>query len=266
MRSANCMERGSMRALKFPERLRRLQAQTGIGEVRMVEGVERLGAKLKSLAFPGQTERLAERHVDVEDRIQTNRGASSSAFRRLILKITGHAGVREDAGDSVLIDVDAARWSGRIHDGQRAEPVIGVVGEIAFHGARQRRAVAPDAGNLPAAHDLIQPAGRAMQEPLALSDRQRVHEIRVEVVPDVEIRGAAERAQVVNILNGRALFSGAGFGRGAVVDGVRPGVVEIELEAVRDSAGGTLPSARGNRLRPRSSTSACVLPCCAKNV
>ena len=52
-----------------------------------------------------------------------------------------------------------------------------------------------------------------MQEQLALAERQRIHEIRVKVVADVEIRGAAECAQVVNILDGRALLSGAGFGR-----------------------------------------------------
>ena len=187
---------------------------------------------------------------------QADGRASAGALRRLILKIARHAGVRENAGDSVLVDVDAAGGRGSVHHGQRAEPVIGVVGEIAFHGARQRRAVAPDARHLPAADDLVQPARRVMQERLALAEGQRIHEIRVEVVADVEIRRAAERAQIVNVLDGRALFSGAGFGRRTVVDGVRPGVIEIELEAVGDSAGGTRPSGRGNRLRPRSSTSA----------
>src|SRR5579863_9603979 len=103
---------------------------------------------------------LAQRHVYVENRIQTNRGASSSALRRLILKVAGHAGVRKDARYSVLVDVDAARWRGRIHDGQRAQPVIGVVSEIALYRARQRCTVAPHARNLPAADDFIQPSGR----------------------------------------------------------------------------------------------------------
>ena len=100
------------RALKFPERLRRLQAQTRIGEIRMVESVERLGTELKSLPFPGQVERLGKRHVDIENRIQPDRRARSRAFRRLVLKIIGHAGVRENAGDAVFIDMDSAgrRW------------------------------------------------------------------------------------------------------------------------------------------------------------
>jgi hypothetical protein len=48
--------------------------------------------------------------------------------------------------------VYTAGTRGRIHDRQRAEPVIGVIGKVTRHDAGQRRTVAPDAGHLPSAN------------------------------------------------------------------------------------------------------------------
>src|SRR5579859_2979336 len=72
------------RPLELTKCLRRLQTQARVGEIRMVESVERLGPKLNPLPFPRQAECLRNRHVDVKDWRQTNRGPGPCALRRLI--------------------------------------------------------------------------------------------------------------------------------------------------------------------------------------
>jgi hypothetical protein len=53
-------------ALKLAERQRRCQREARVREIRMVEQIERLGAKLQPHPFFGQAERFRERQVSVE--------------------------------------------------------------------------------------------------------------------------------------------------------------------------------------------------------
>src|SRR5580704_6085209 len=83
---------------------------------------------------------------------------------------------------------------------------------------------------------MIQPSRGAAQEFLALAKRQLVKSIGADVVPDVEIGRASEFVDVENILDGRALLARSRFRCRAIVNRVRPGVVESERKPVAHSA------------------------------
>src|SRR5437870_3864097 len=89
-----------------------------------------------------------------------------------------------------------------------------------------------DGRNLPVAYDPIQPSRGFGEQHLAVANRQLVKNVGGYVVPYVEVRGASKFVDVEDILDGRALLSCPRFGGRAVIDGVRPGVVEVEIDSV----------------------------------
>src|SRR5215469_4066217 len=77
---------------------------------------------------------------------------------------------------------------------------------------------------------------RTAKNGASASDGQRIKDVGRDVVAHVEIGRSAEFPRIKNVLNGSALLARPGFGGGAIIDRVRPGVVEIEGEAAGQSA------------------------------
>src|SRR3974377_1772155 len=76
----------------------------------------------------------------------------------------------------------------------------------------------------------------AGQHMASSADGKRIENVGGDVVPHVEVGGAAKFFRIEDVLNGGTLLPGAGFGSGTVIDRVRPGVVDVEGQAAGKAA------------------------------
>src|SRR5260221_2290461 len=168
-----------------------MESEAGLDEVHVIERVEGLGAELDAMAFPRQLEVLADRYIKVRHRRQAQGSAHSGLAGVLVGERIHNIGIGEQARIAVAIDAQLLT-DGPGHDAERILPVVGVPGVIPLHHAREARAVAHDAGYLPAADDLVHPGGGAAQEFLVAAAWKLADHACVDVVAQVEIGRAAE--------------------------------------------------------------------------
>ena len=99
-----------------------------------------------------------------------------------------------------MVECNPAGFYRTRENGERTEPVISVVRQIAGHCRRQSGAVPHHTRKLPSSNDSIQhPAGIA-EEGLVLSDRKLEKIIGADVVPYIEVGRSAKLFRIEDVL------------------------------------------------------------------
>ena len=202
-------------------------------EVGVIEGVKGICAEDQVYPFRIQGEGLAESQIDVEvtRTAQIVAAADLEAKRSDIVGI-GLARVRigVERIAPAAVDVYVRIRDRADKDGRR---IVGVSGHKCVGSRKVRKTGMPewDAAHHPAADDLVEPARRGGGEALSPANRQFIDEVAVQNASDVEIGVATAVPRTQHVADETVSAKGNRIGSdGDVVDRMRPGVVEVELQ------------------------------------
>ena len=147
--------------------------QARSSEVDGVKDVECFSAKIDADTFPRQREGLADRQIGIEDGQAAEDAAGADDTGIGSDEAVHGAGVREQTRDSVVIEGEAVGGDGsdsRCQDAKGRIVIVDVIDTAAGDVKRGAGAERDQGGGLPAADNLIQPAGRVAEQELTFAN------------------------------------------------------------------------------------------------